>query len=147
MFRIHFALLALWNRLSNHIVSTETMGSFKRRLDKFMDEDDRWNDTVVLTQGLPRLCRSNGLLQLPSFSYVLMYIFSFANTDVISLVLMITLHYIASYFIEIMTCCELLLQSFLYFFITIDDCKSCINVDCNNSSKYQSSCYVDMYIC
>ena len=32
-----------WNRLSNHIVSGETMGSFKRRLDKFMDEDDRWN--------------------------------------------------------------------------------------------------------
>ena len=30
-----------WNRLSNHIVSAETMGSFKR-LDKFMDEDDRW---------------------------------------------------------------------------------------------------------
>ena len=31
-----------WNELSNHIVSGETMGSFKRRLDKFMGEDDRW---------------------------------------------------------------------------------------------------------
>ena len=32
-----------WNGLSNHIVSVETMGRFERRLDKFMDEDDRWN--------------------------------------------------------------------------------------------------------
>ena len=31
-----------WNGLSNHIVSVHTMGSFKR-LDKFIDEDDRWN--------------------------------------------------------------------------------------------------------
>ena len=33
----------VWNGLSDHIVSPETMGRFKRRLDKFMDEDDRWN--------------------------------------------------------------------------------------------------------
>ena len=33
----------VWNRLNNHIVSAQTMGSFKRRLDRFMDEDDRWN--------------------------------------------------------------------------------------------------------
>ena len=32
-----------WDRFSNHIVSAETIGSFKRRLDKFMNEDDRWN--------------------------------------------------------------------------------------------------------
>ena len=32
-----------WKELSNHIVSAETMGSFKRRLDKFIDEDDRWH--------------------------------------------------------------------------------------------------------
>ena len=31
------------------------MGSFKRRLDKFMDEDDRWNLAVVLIQGLPQI--------------------------------------------------------------------------------------------
>ena len=31
-----------WNRLNNHIVSAQTMGSFKR-LDKFMDENDMWN--------------------------------------------------------------------------------------------------------
>ena len=31
-----------FNRLSNHIASAQTMDSFKR-LDKFMDEDDRWN--------------------------------------------------------------------------------------------------------
>ena len=30
-----------WNGLSNHAISAETMGSFKRRLDKFMDEDNR----------------------------------------------------------------------------------------------------------
>ena len=32
-----------WNRLNNHIVSAQTLGSFKKRLDKLMDEDDRWN--------------------------------------------------------------------------------------------------------
>ena len=31
------------NGLNNRIVSVETMRSFKRRLDKFMDEDVRWN--------------------------------------------------------------------------------------------------------
>ena len=30
-----------WNGLSNHNVSARTMKSFKRRLDKFMGEDDR----------------------------------------------------------------------------------------------------------
>ena len=29
-----------WNGLSHHIVSAESMGGFKRRLDKFMHEDD-----------------------------------------------------------------------------------------------------------
>ena len=32
-----------WNRLNNPIVSGETMGSFKRKLHKFMAGDDRWN--------------------------------------------------------------------------------------------------------
>ena len=32
-----------WNGLSNHIVSGEKMGCFQRRLDKFMDEDGKWN--------------------------------------------------------------------------------------------------------
>ena len=32
-----------WNRLCNHIVGVKTMGSFKRRLDKFMEGDVRWN--------------------------------------------------------------------------------------------------------
>ena len=36
------------NSLSNHIVSVQTMGSFKR-LDKCLDEDDRWNWAAVLT--------------------------------------------------------------------------------------------------
>ena len=36
-----------WNRLNNNnndnnTVSAQTLGSFKRRLDKFMEEDDRW---------------------------------------------------------------------------------------------------------
>ncbi len=31
-----------WNRLSSHVVSANTMDSFKRRLDKFMDGEDRW---------------------------------------------------------------------------------------------------------
>ena len=32
-----------WNRLSGHVVSAETLGSFKRRLDESMDRDDRWD--------------------------------------------------------------------------------------------------------
>ena len=31
-----------WNRLSNQVVSAKTLESFKRRLDKHMDGDDRW---------------------------------------------------------------------------------------------------------
>ena len=31
-----------WNGLSNQVVSGESVGSFKRRLDKFMDGGDRW---------------------------------------------------------------------------------------------------------
>ncbi len=31
-----------WNRLSSHVVSGNTMDSFKRRLDEFMDGEDRW---------------------------------------------------------------------------------------------------------
>ena len=30
-------------------------GNFKRRSDKFMNEDDRWNWVVLFTQGLPRV--------------------------------------------------------------------------------------------
>ena len=30
-----------WNRLGEHVVSAETIDSFKRRLDKFMDDSDR----------------------------------------------------------------------------------------------------------
>ena len=32
-----------WNGLSNHIVSVETIGNFRGRLDKFMDENDKRN--------------------------------------------------------------------------------------------------------
>ena len=32
-----------WNGLSSYIGSVEAMGSFKRRLDKFMGEENRWN--------------------------------------------------------------------------------------------------------
>ena len=31
-----------WNRLSQQVVSAQTIGSFKRRLDDFMDGDERW---------------------------------------------------------------------------------------------------------
>ena len=31
-----------WNGLSGQIVSVESLGSFKRRLDQGMDRDDRW---------------------------------------------------------------------------------------------------------
>ncbi len=30
-----------WNRLSSHVVSANTMDSFKRRLDEFIDGEDR----------------------------------------------------------------------------------------------------------
>ncbi len=32
----------VWNMLSVHVVSANTTDSFKRRLDKFMDGEDRW---------------------------------------------------------------------------------------------------------
>ena len=54
-----------------YIVSDETMGSFKRRLNKFM-EDDR----VELHSGAhigTGTSRSTGLLQFHSFSHVLIY--------------------------------------------------------------------------
>ncbi len=31
-----------WNKLSKKVVSARTINCFKRRLDKYMDEDDRW---------------------------------------------------------------------------------------------------------
>ena len=31
-----------WNRLSQWVVNAQTIGSFKRRLDHFMDGDGRW---------------------------------------------------------------------------------------------------------
>ena len=31
-----------WNRLSRHVVGAESISSFKRRLDKWMDGDERW---------------------------------------------------------------------------------------------------------
>ena len=31
-----------WNRVSHQVVSAKTIGSFKRRLDGFMDRDERW---------------------------------------------------------------------------------------------------------
>ena len=31
-----------WNRLSQQVVSAQTIGNFKRRLDSFMDGDERW---------------------------------------------------------------------------------------------------------
>ena len=56
------------NRLSNHIGSAEMMRSFKRRLHKFMDEDDRWNETVVLHGGQMDLTSSC------SFHHFLMFL-------------------------------------------------------------------------
>ena len=38
-----------WNRFNDHIVIAQTLGRFKRRLVKFMDEDDRWKWAEVLT--------------------------------------------------------------------------------------------------
>ena len=32
-----------WNRLGRHVVSGESIGSFKRRLDQSIDRDDRWD--------------------------------------------------------------------------------------------------------
>ena len=32
-----------WNRLGRHEASAESIGSFKKRLDEFMDREDRWN--------------------------------------------------------------------------------------------------------
>ncbi len=31
-----------WSRLGSHVVSGNTINTFKKRLDKFMDREDRW---------------------------------------------------------------------------------------------------------
>ncbi len=31
-----------WSRLSSHVVSANTIDTLKKRLDKFMDGEDRW---------------------------------------------------------------------------------------------------------
>ena len=31
-----------WNKLSQQVISSQTIGSFKRRLDGLMDGDERW---------------------------------------------------------------------------------------------------------
>ncbi len=31
-----------WNKLGRRVVSGETIGSFKKRLDECMDKDNRW---------------------------------------------------------------------------------------------------------
>ena len=31
-----------WNKLSVNVVNAETIDSFKKRLDEFMDDSDRW---------------------------------------------------------------------------------------------------------
>ena len=50
-----------WNRLTSHVVSAESLDSFKRRLDKFMDRDDRWSIDYQGVTG-PTTCRPAGLL-------------------------------------------------------------------------------------
>ena len=60
----------MWNRLNNHIVSAQTLGSFKRSLDKFVDKEIGRG----IHKGTPTH-RSKVLFQLPSFSYVLMFLF------------------------------------------------------------------------
>ena len=40
---VHSRAVNDWNRLSRHIVISESIGSFKRRLDESMDRDDRWD--------------------------------------------------------------------------------------------------------
>ena len=64
-----------WNGLSSQIVSAETMESFERRLDKFMDGDGKWNQAAVLTQGLPRV----GVTVFYSFLYFLVLLFSYVH--------------------------------------------------------------------
>ena len=56
-----------WNRLGEHVVSAETIDSFKRRLDKFMDDNDRCFFLYLFFFLWAALCRSTGLLQTPSF--------------------------------------------------------------------------------
>ena len=64
-----------WNGLGNHIVSAETMESFKRRLDKFMDEDDGWNLAAVFTKGLPWVSLM-APCSFPHFCYVVIFLCS-----------------------------------------------------------------------
>ena len=64
-----------WNRLGRHVVSDDSKGSFKRRLDQSMDRDDRWDSEILDYfkgggQGAVS-CRSlTGLLQSHQFLYI-----------------------------------------------------------------------------
>lgn len=48
-----------WNGLSNQILSAESLGSFKRRLDRFMDENDRLKKVAMFLTGTTT-CRPYG---------------------------------------------------------------------------------------
>ena len=63
-----------WNGSGMHIVSAESIVIFKRRLKKFMDKDDRWNEAALFLQELPPASLSGGFLQLPSFSDAFIFI-------------------------------------------------------------------------
>ena len=46
-----------WHELSNHyIISAESGGSFKRRLNKFMNDDDRWKQVALFFLVLDASC-------------------------------------------------------------------------------------------
>ena len=61
-----------WNRLDRHVLSGESIDSFKRRLDQNMDRDHMWDGYILDyskggRQGAAS-CRSlTGLLQSPYF--------------------------------------------------------------------------------
>ena len=61
-----------WNRLNRQVVSAQIIGSFKRRLDDLMDEDERWVK-VIRDDRINRnyLVQASGPFVASLYSYVL----------------------------------------------------------------------------
>ena len=56
-----------WNRLGRHVLSAESIDSFKRRLDASVARDDRWDYSKGGEEGTALCGSPTGLLQSPHF--------------------------------------------------------------------------------
>ena len=60
-----------WNRLGNHVVSTESLARFKRTFYQFMGEHDRWKWVDIFHAGITT-CSPDRFAQFAFLLYVLL---------------------------------------------------------------------------